>query len=416
MVYKSRICEAQVKRLAEVAKIVLITGPRQVGKSSLLAHLFPSVQSFMFDSLQDIHNVKKQADLFLTQFPPPLILDEIQFAPELLPSLKRKVDLSDMKGQYLMTGSQQLSILKSVTESLAGRVGILELGVMTPYEMYGKFDNQDTPYNSWLNTYLFESHALQQKFAGLIPSSPTVFDAIWRGGMPGTIDLQQRDIRSYYFSYLQTYIERDVRTIDMVEDLYLFSKFFSLLSVLTAQEINHTQLGREIEIAPDIAKKWLNVLRYTYQWHEIWPYHGNAIKKISKKPKGFFADSGMAAYLLRATTADALVGHPFLGALFETFCFGIIRGLVSGLNITPNYYHWRTEDGAEVDLILEINGSLYPIEVKCKTNITGHDTRGLQAFRATYPDKKIMPGLIIYAGERCYWVDENTIALPWNSI
>jgi predicted AAA+ superfamily ATPase len=413
MNYKNRLLEQRVKELAGLFKIVLLAGARQVGKSSLLAHLFPSTTTFVFDPVQDLYGARQGPDLFLDSFARPLILDEVQYVPELLPSLKRKVDTAEDKGQYLLTGSQQLSILKTVSESLAGRVAIVELGPMTLHEMYGNVADQQS---SWLERYLADPHLFQKNFLGTITNLPPLYEILVRGGMPGTIDLPLPALATYFSSYLQTYVERDVRLLENIQDVALFGRFFALLSALTAQEINYTQLGREIGISPATVQRWLHVLQYTYQWSEVAPYHGNMIKRISSKPKGLFADTGMACYLQRISAPAALAGHPWLGALFESFCVAMIKGLSNALGTAPLLYHWRTMAGAEVDLILERDGKLYPIEMKCKSNLTGHDTRGLQAFRETYSNQNIMPGLILYAGDRCYWVDKNTVAFPWCGI
>ena len=410
MEYKSRFLEKRVLYLSKHFKLVLLAGARQVGKSSLFAHLFPAMPTFVFDPTQDLYGVRQDPNLFLENFPGPLILDEIQYVPELLSSLKRKVDQSTKKGQYFLTGSQQLSILKTVSESLAGRVAILELHTMTPQEMYGSINN------NWLDRYLIDPHNFQKNFMGLMKNIPTLYEVIWRGGMPGIIEIPHQALADYFSSYMQTYVERDVRLLENIQDIATFGRFFALLGALTAQEINYSQLGREIGISPSTAQRWLNVLRFTYQWHEIWPYHGNTIKRISSKSKGFFSDTGMACYMQRISSPAALAGHPLLGALFETFCFSMIKGLSSALSVAPNFYHFRTAAGAEVDFILERDGNLYPIEIKCKTNLTRHDASGIKSFKETFSHQSIMPGLILYAGKECYWLNEHTIAFPWHGI
>lgn len=411
MDYRPRLAEKHINELSRLFKMVLLTGARQVGKSSLYAHLFPKTPTFVFDPTQDLYGARQDPNLFLENFPGPLILDEIQYVPELLPALKRKVDQSPSLGQYLLTGSQQLSILKTVSESLAGRVAIIELGTMTPQEMYGSIAQKH-----WLERYLTDPHQFQKNFSGVMQNLPTLYEVIWRGGMPGIIELPENALANYFSSYTQTYVERDVRLLEKIQDLASFGRFFALLGALTAQEINASQLGREIAISPSTAQRWLNLLRYTYQWHEVWPYHGNSIKRLSSKSKGFFADTGMACYMQRISSPAALAGSPLLGPLFETFCFSMIKGLSSTLNVAPHFYHWRTAAGAEVDLVLERDGNLYPIEIKCKSNVTKNDARGIQAFRETYPNQSIMPGLILYAGDECYYLDENTIAFPWHGI
>lgn len=412
MNYKKRIFETHIKELSKAFKIVFLVGARQVGKSTLFAHLFPDVKTVVFDPVQDMYNARQDPDLFLRNFQSPLILDEVQYAPELLPALKRMVDQSDNKGQYFLTGSQQLSIMKSVSESLAGRVALVEIDPMTIHELYGSYSQS----NNWLSKYLDDPYTLQKNFVGIIPNMPPLFEVLWRGGMPGTIELPQQLMGTYFSSYVQTYVERDVRLLENIQDVTTFGRFFALLGALTAQEMNHSQLGRDIGISPLTAQRWLQLLVHTYQWHEVMPYHGNAIKRISGKSKGFFTDTGMACYLQRISSPTALAASPILGAIFETFCFATIKALCGNLTSQPKMYHWRSIAGAEVDLLLELDGKLYPIEIKCKTQLTKHDARGIQAFAQTYQGQSIMPGIIMYAGSECYMVTDDVIAVPWNAI
>lgn len=410
MIYKSRIQEAKVKESAKFFKVIFLVGARQVGKSSLLEHLYPSIRFFVFDPIQDIYNVREDPDLFLNNFKPPLILDEVQFVPEVLPSLKRKVDLSSKKGQYFLTGSQQMAILKNVSESLAGRVAMIKIGIMTPQEIYSNFN----PEKNWFLKYLKNPDSFYKDDYSFIKNCPSVYEAIWRGGMPGTIELPNKALNIYFSSYLQTYVERDVRLIENISDLALFGRFISLVSALTSQEINYSQLGREIGISPSTAQRWLNLLIYSYQWQALPAYSNNSLKRISGKAKGIITDTGFACYLQRISSPDSLAGHPMLGALFETYCFNMIKNFSCALDAEPNFYHWRTISGAEVDIIAEIDGKFYPIEIKCKSFVNKHDTRGIGAFKEAYPRLNIQKGIIIYAGNECYPVSENVIAVPWN--
>jgi uncharacterized protein len=184
----------------------------------------------------------------------------------------------------------------------------------------------------------------------------------------------------------------------------------------TKYKVNYTHLGREIGIARDTATHWLNALKYTYQWHEIMPYHGNTIKRITKKPKGYLHDTGIACYLQRISSPEALAAHPQLGALFENFISMNLIKVANTIATPPIAYHWRTNAGAEVDLILERDGNLYPIEINCKGQLTKRDCSGLKAFYETYPKHKIMPGVIIYAGNECYQLEENIFAIPWHAV
>lgn len=221
-------------------------------------------------------------------------------------------------------------------------------------------------------------------------------------------------IPSFFESYLQTYVQRDVRLVENIQELHEFDRFLGLLSALTAQEVNLSQIGREIGISPTTAKRWLNILSYTYQWLEIPPYHGNTIKRLCGKNKGYFTDTGFACYKQRISSPEALTISPQRGALFETWVVNYIHKQFSQMIVPPNCYHWRTSAGAEVDLILERDGAFYPIEIKCKTNPTKSDTTGIKAFKNTYPNQKIMKGLVIHAGSERYLLDEEIIALPWS--
>ncbi|MCF7799676.1 ATP-binding protein [Candidatus Babeliales bacterium] len=410
MNYKKRINEDLIRDFSKLFKIIFLVGARQVGKSSLLAHLFPQYKAFVFDPIQDLYNVRKNPDLFLGDFKPPIILDEIQFVPELLPSLKRQVDLSDDKGQYFLTGSQQLSILKSVSESLAGRVVIIPVFPMTPHEMYATFNKEE----NWFLQYLKNPDTFFNDRSTKINIAPTRIEAIWRGGMPGTMDLPNNALTAYFSSYVQTYVERDVRLLENIEDLSKFGRFIALVASLTSQEINYSQLGRELGISPKTAERWLRLLMHTYQWSELQPFHMNAIKRLSLKPKGIIADTGLACYLQRISSPEALAASPMQGAFFESYCFNMIKGFCTALHMMPNFYHWRTLAGAEVDIIVEIDGIFYPIEVKTATTVSKNDIRGITAFKETYPKLRIAKGVVIYAGDECYHITKDTIAVPWN--
>lgn len=405
--YHQRILEQKLVEIAKFNKIVLVVGARQVGKSTMLKHLLPNAQHFLFDPVQDIYNIRQDPDLFLNNFPTPLILDEIQFVTELLPALKRRVDQSDQKGQYFLTGSQNLSMMKHVSESLAGRVAILHLGGMTPAEI---MNENRMP---WLANYLATPHDWLHSEYKLLSTQHSLFDMVWRGGLPGVLNSPNELLPNYFSSYVQTYLERDIRLIDNIKDLYQFDRFIGLASALSAQEINYSQLGREIGLTPQQAKHWMELLTYSYQWHEIAPYSGNTIKRLSKRRKGYIMDSGLACYLQRISSPEALARHPSLGAMFETYIVNYLMRMADSLYAPPQFFHWRTNGGAEVDIIMERDGCFYPIEIKCKSHVNKHDASGIHAFYETFPNLNIAPGIIIYAGNQRYPVSDKAFALPW---
>lgn len=409
MNYHPRILEKKLISYSQYFKVVYLTGARQVGKTTLLQKIFPKYKLLTFDPLEDLYGARRDPDLFLKNFPPPLILDEIQYAPELLAAIKRKVDQSSEKGQYILSGSQNLSVMRNLSESLAGRVGIIELSNM----IFGELIGNEKP-QIWISTYLDNPRTLQDCVKGRHQSFDRVLRSVWRGSYPGLCSFPDEMIASYFQSYFQTYVQRDVRLMENIRDLSLFTRFLALLAALTAQEINVSHLGRELSLSPATARKWLDLLVHSFLYLEIPAYSGNCIKRLSLKKKGYFRDSGLACYLQKVSSEEALGVNPRMGALFETAVVQNIYNQSLCLEMPPNFYHWRTYAGAEVDLILEKNGLLYPIEIKCKSHLQKKDLRGFRAFREAYPSGQIGLSLVIYAGDECYYLDDQTLALPWN--
>jgi predicted AAA+ superfamily ATPase len=409
MVYKTRFAQAKLNEYGKWFRAVLVLGSRQVGKTTLLRHTFPSLPVITFDPIQDIHGARQDPDLFLDSFPAPLILDEIQYVPELFAALKRRIDLLDRPGQYFLSGSQNPAMLRQVAESMAGRVGILELDGFGVEELA---DAGGRP--PWLKVWLESGGEANPAHYHCLPV-PTggLMAALWRGGMPGLIGLPDAMVQPFLNAYLHTYVERDVRVVGEIRDLGSFGMFVALCAALTAQEINKSQYGRELGIVPATVQKWLDTLKATYQWHEVPAFAGNAIKRLAGKGKGYLTDTGLASFLQRLTSVEALSASPLRGALFETWVVNGIRRQFTALSSAPGMYHWRTAGGAEVDVVLDLNGMRYLIEAKCQTQLSGHDLRGLRAFRETYGTQA--PGVVIYAGDCCRKLDAVTLAMPWNA-
>lgn len=400
----------RIQSAAKHFKAILLLGARQTGKSTLLRHLIPEAKMIVFDPIQDLYEARKDPDRFLDLFPPPLILDEVQFVPELLAALKRRLDLSDKMGQYYLTGSQNFSVLKTISESMTGRVAIFHLDPFTPLEIAGLGNHK-----GWLDDYLAYPEDFIQSARPLIPRLPPLNEFLFRGTYPRATMLPLSELETFFLSYIQTYVERDVRLIENIENLTLFGDFLRLSAVLTAQEVNASHLGRELGISPQTSRKWLNLLLYTYQWIEVMPYHSNTTKRLSDKRKGYFKDTGMACHLMRIHSPEALFTSMKMGALFETWVVNYIQEQFASTSIA-NCYHWRTHGGAELDLVLERDGAFYPIEIKCKSRAVHADASSIRSFRQTYPKKKIMPGLVIHAGEESYLLDRETMALSWKTL
>lgn len=407
--YLKRHIEEKLREYATFSKVVLVLGARQVGKSTLLKNVFPDLPTFTFDAYLDPYGVRIDPDMFLQQFEGPIILDEVQYVPELLSAIKRRVDTKQQAGQYFLTGSQNFAVLKNLSETMAGRVSILILHPMTLHEIYGYSDKH------WLLALLKDPSTLPSTCKTII-SDLSLWHVLWQGGLPGLLTVPQKHVQGVLQSYLNTYAERDIRLLEDIRNLGDFKRFMSLLAAMTAQEVNEAHFGREIGISHTTARRWVSLFNASFQWVEIPPYYGNTIKRIAKKRKGYIADTGLASLLLKLSSQESVGSSPHFGSLFESYVIQQIIAVAASYSLEPNFYHWRTKGGAEVDLLLEIDNRVIPIEIKARTYINKNDARGIRAFRETYPSLDIAPGIIIYAGERCYQIDNQTIALPYSAL
>jgi len=412
--YLHRTVEPTLKKFADFFKVVLVTGPRQCGKSTLLSSVFPKYRRVVFDPVLDLYGARQDPDLFLDNFPPPLILDEVQHAPEILPAIKRRVDAMEGAGRYLLTGSQNLSVLRAVSESMAGRVGILELGPMTLKEMEGQGLGAASAFDSWVDANgarLPDGGTFQASNDGLKLRSSGLARILWRGTMPGLLDALDELVPGIHDSYISTYVERDIRSVASMRDMGEFGRFLRLAAALDGQEINFSKLGRELGIRPDTSRRWLDLLAMSYQWYELPPWSGNTIKRISGRPKGHFADSGLACRLLGIGSPEAFAANPKAGDLFESFVVQLMRRKLLASGTRTDLYCWRSSGGAEVDLVINRNGAVLPVEVKYKSMPEGRDARGLAAFRDTYPDICAPTGIIVHAGAETRPINASTLAI-----
>lgn len=409
--YRERRLSGKLRRMVASFPITVLSGARQVGKTTLLRHLFPEFDYFVFDPAIDLENARKEPDLFLRNHPAPLILDEVQYAPELMTSLKRRIDATGAQvGQYVLTGSQQWQVMRSLAESLAGRAVFLDLDGFSLAECANLAGEP-----GWLTRWLESPEEFVRN--GVTPNNAfagPLWDWLWRGALPGAQQIPVDLIPEFWMSYQRTYLERDARLAGDVNDWQQFGQFIRLVSALTAQEINYSELGREIGMTPQTARRWLAVLASTFQWFEISAFSGNSIKRVSGKPKGHLADTGLVCHLARLSTPKALGGHPLLGALFETAMVHELRKQDAFLPGRGSFSHWRSAGGAEVDCILERDGRIHPFEIKMTAHPTRRDASGLMAFRKSYADRPIAKAAVLCAAERPFWITDDVAALPWN--
>lgn len=353
--YIKRALESKIKYLSEHFPVVMVCGARQVGKTTLLKKFAESNSDIKYITL-DYPRVRQLAredpELFLQQYSTPVIIDEIQYAPELLPYIKIKADESKEKGMYFLSGSQMFHMTDKVSESLAGRVGILSMYSMSRAEIEGRESRPFLP--SDIRDVTSQDNIND------------IFSKILKGGMPGVVSDPDMNTEDFYGSYLQTYIERDIRNLVNIQNEGKFLRFISCLAARTGQEVNLDDISKDVEIDRKTADGWLSVLVSSGLVILLNPYSGNTIKRIIKRPKMYFMDTGLACYLSMWNNSRALEISAMAGAMFETYVISeIIKGYVNnGIDVRSRLFYYRDNNGKEIDLLILDNGKLYPVEIK----------------------------------------------------
>ncbi len=360
--YINRVLEPLVRRYSKNFKVVMITGPRQVGKTTMLKYLMEedgkhgTKRAYVtLDNTAVLQTAKNNPALFLQRYRPPVLIDEIQKAPELLPYIKIAVDESDAKGLYWLTGSQPFHLMKEVPESLAGRVGVVEMLGLSNSEISGMASE---PYQPDAD-YFVRRAAAAQSFG-----VSEAYERIHKGSFPGIRSLPE-DLRAGGFeSYLDTYIMRDIRDLAQVGDEFKFRRFMAACAALTAKPVIYAELARLADIDQKTAKTWLSLLVSSYLVKVVEPYANNLLKRLNKQPVMHFLDTGLAAYLAGWSNSETLELGAMNGQIFETFAFGEIYKSFLNAGKHPPLHFFRTNDKKEIDILMEQDGVLYPIEVK----------------------------------------------------
>ena len=353
----NRHADETIQKLSKMFGAVLVTGARQVGKTTLLQEVVTDAGYVTLDDKIQLASAREQGGTFFKDNPPPVFVDEVQYAPNLFPQIKMILDRSKLKGQFYLSGSQQFEMMQNVTESLAGRLGILNLPGLSLRELYGA--QCRLPF---LPTD--EYFAARSKDRATISYSD-VWNVIHRGSFPELCANPDFDWQMFFAAYVKTYIERDVRALAQVGDEVKFLQFMTVTASCTGQLLNFASLARDVGVSQPTAERWLSILVTSNLVYLLRPYHNSITKRTVKTPKLYFLDTGLAAYLTRWTTADVLKNGAMAGAFFETFVIAEIMKSYSNQGILDlPLYFYRDRDGNEIDLLIEDGGVLYPIEIK----------------------------------------------------
>lgn len=362
MTYIKRAAEDTILGISKMFPVLLVTGPRQVGKTTLLQRLAEMQRDtgierkyVTLDDPDIRYLAKHDPALFLQRYTPPVLIDEIQYATELLPYIKMSVDRSKRKGDFWITGSQVFRLMKNVSESLAGRVGIVNLLGLSDAEIY---QEQSRPFQT------NAEHLMNRLSERTRKDLNEIYGRIFRGSMPELYADESMDWETYYRSYVDTYLQRDIRGLTQVADEMQFYNFMTIVAAHTSKPIVYEELAAASGVSAPTAKKWLSILVSSHIIALVQPYHNNALKRVVKMPLLHFLDTGLAAYLLKWGNPEALERGAMSGAFFESYVFSEIYKSYLNAGKEPPIFYYRDKDQKEIDLLIYQNGVLSPIEIK----------------------------------------------------
>lgn len=354
--YIKRTIEDSIKKISGTFPVLLLTGPRQVGKTTLLQHLAGPDRTYVTLDDPDVRFLaKSDPSLFMQRYTPPVTIDEIQYAPEILPYIKMSVDRSKNKGDFWLTGSQMFHIMKNVSESLAGRVGIVNLLGLSGSEINCIPSEPFTTSPDRLMDRVKTAHKM---------SLAEIYERIFRGGMPALYTGDDINPETFFSSYINTYLLRDIKDLTQVADEMSFYNFMVAVAARTAKPIIYDELAKDAGISAPTAKKWLSILVSSRIVALVQPYHNNVLKRMVKTPLLHFLDTGLCAYLLKWGNAEILERGAMAGSFLESWVFSEIYKSYLNAAKEPPIFYYRDKDKKEVDLLLHYDGALYPIEIK----------------------------------------------------
>ncbi|MCD7954394.1 MAG: ATP-binding protein [Lachnospiraceae bacterium] len=413
--YKKRAIESVIQNTAGSFKGILLTGPRQTGKSTVLQHMYGDRRYISFDDPVLLSETKAEPGLFFRNNRPPVILDEVQYIAELFPYIKMECDKSDEKGRFLLTGSQQYHLMKNVSESLAGRIAVLELTGFSMRElMDSSFDAPFVPSENYISSR-----------ASSVCQIEDIWKVIHRGSYPALID-QKVNWQIFYSSYVQTYIDRDINELGNVKDKLKFTQFMTAMAARTGQILNYSSVADQIEVSVGTVKEWTSLLEASGIIYLLQPFSNSALTRAIKTPKLYFRDTGLVCYLTKYQSPDTAMNGAMAGELFESFVVSEILKSFSnaGLDYRMYVFWYRGKDKRrvsengqvisrenEIDLLIEQDDVIYPVEIKMSANPKLTMTNAFDVLDRI-PGKRRGVGVILCMYPSVLWLKENIVALP----
>ena len=404
MAYIKRTLEKSIMSISEDYSCLLLIGPRQVGKTTMLEHLMEGTERkrVTLDDAENRRLAKNDPALFLEMHPAPVLIDEVQYAPELFSYIKIKVDEGAAPGSYWLTGSQAFQLMELAQESLAGRTAIIHMSALSQSELYGDGDTEP---------FAVTLEAINERKKHLAKCTSTeMFDRVWQGGMPGHRSGRYKDRDVFYSSYIQTYINRDVTDLIPGVDKLLFADFIRAAACRAGQMLNVHGIALDVGVSDDTAKRWLQVLEKSEVIFYLRPYFNNLLKRTVKTPKLYFFDTGLVAYLAKYSSPEILMNGAINGAILENYVVAEIRKTWFNSAKECLMHYYRDKDTNEIDMVIETDGQLHPLEIKKSTN---PGTELASAFKIL--ESGSIPrgtGAILCLREELSAIDRNTFIIP----
>lgn len=408
MNYIQRALERKFKQMDAFFKVVLVTGARQVGKTTMLKHLAKGTNRtyVTLDDLMARELAQTDPALFFQTYKPPVLIDEVQYAPQLFAQIKLLCENTEETGLFWLTGSQRYSIMKNICETLAGRIGILELYSLSQREKKGVMFEEPLD---------FSFEALQKRQKSLPPNDIVdVFEHIWRGGMPQVLEADEEMRQEYYSAYVDTYLMRDVAELGGVTSSAKFLKLLRACAALTAEQVNYATLAAAAEISEPTAKEWVRLLEGLGIVYLLQPYANNELKRLVKTPKLYFYDTGLCAYLSMWLTRDTLMNGAASGHYYENYVvIELLKNYAYG-KTKANLCYYRDAGAKEIDVVVELNGAVHPLEIKKSANPDRKEVKKYELL-----DKSSIPrgcGGIVCMCAQPVPIDEKNSFIPGNLI